>query len=144
MLNKKMDTIGDYKIINTIGQGKFSKVYKVEDANGNIFALKVIDLGNDDKNLRNTVVMDYNIIKQLSEGQFGDLIPKYYDLFEYIYDGAEVYVIVMEYLEGITLDDYYLDNVNKNIVDYNFLYSCIKTISLTLQYIHKYNIVHFL
>jgi serine/threonine protein kinase len=89
--------LGDYEIFGKIGEGGYAIVYKARGKDGKIVALKKLkDLKKDSK----------NITRFKREARFSQSLihPNIVRVFDYRAEG-DIFYIVMEYLEGDTLED---------------------------------------
>ena len=96
---KKEVPFGEYKITDEIGRGGFAIVYKATNPIGSVVALKVLDKikAMDDKQLKR-FRREAKIAKSLRHKNIVKVL-------DYGDEGTMPY-IVMEYLEGETLDDH--------------------------------------
>lgn len=120
--------LNQYYILNKIGIGGFSTIYKVKDKkNGNIVALKYIK--------KKDYNYDYNNeVKIMQKLKNKDYICQIIDF----YEDEDVLLITMEYLNGVDLLTYIEKyKYNKDLILYIFL-----KIILGLQNIHNNNIIH--
>jgi NIMA (never in mitosis gene a)-related kinase len=128
--------IRNYRILNKIGSGSYSTVYKAENiSNNQIYALKDIFLHNLSDKEKEQLVMEV-CIQKCNTNPF---IIKYIDSFiidEHVY-------IVSEYAENGDLQSL-INNYKKNNKYFNnsFISKTIIQISIGLSYLHKYHIVH--
>ncbi|SNW62783.1 Serine/Threonine protein kinase [Orpheovirus IHUMI-LCC2] len=120
----------NYELLELLGQGSFSKVHKCKYIgklmnNEDFYAIKIMFAESNNVKWDN-VEKEYNILKDLSENDIHNLIPRVYDLFVGNMDDKEVYCIVMEYIEGPTFAQLYDDMRNMLSMErckssYNFI-----------------------
>ncbi len=114
-----------YKIIEYLGEGSFGKVFKAREmSTGRILAVKKMSINHSEKKYSN-IIKEINLLKHLDHPN----IVKYYDYFEeedYIY-------LMMEYLEGGTLQQYMKENTNITENDARII---IKQLLTALSYLH--------
>ena len=126
--------LGDrYEIIELVGSGGMSEVYKAKDHKLNRYvAVKVLKREfSDDRNF----VSKFRVEAQSAAGLSHPNIVNVYDVGE----DRGVYYIVMELVEGITLKDY-IDRKGKLSV--KEATSIAIQVSLGLEAAHNRNIVH--
>lgn len=125
--------IGNYKLLEKIGEGGMAAVYKAEHIIlGNILAVKIL---NEDlmknQNIRHRFLSEAKNMAKMSHPN----IIKVSDMLDY----ENKVAIVMEFIEGETLKDY-LDNRG------NLTEAEIKTIFMQMldavEYVHLLNLVH--
>lgn len=130
-----------YSYVKKLGSGSYAttKLYQKNETGENV-AIKEFDLNRDftKENLLNEAEM----LKILSF--YTDGIPKYYThfIFKNRY-GQYFFAIVMEYIEGISLEDYsiLLERTNKTIPEKVFVQIAIQLFK-TLVIFHEHNFVH--
>ena len=121
-----------YKILAKIHDGNNSNIYKAEDDENNIFAIKGI---------RNTSTIDKDFIVKfkkeinLLNNIDSENIVKVHD----IISENDNYYIVMEYIDGISLKDLLK---SKNALNLNEALNITKKIAYILNVVHKNNIIH--
>jgi len=91
-----------YRIINLIGRGNIGEVYKIEDENGNIKALKI------SRDLI-SITKEYKVLSKLKYEKF---IPNVFDLDDTILYNTIYHYIVIEYIEGKNLSYYIKHKIN--------------------------------
>ncbi len=125
---------GKYKILDKIGEGGMSVVYcaVVERAN-KMWAVKVVR--KDGKN-------DYNIVKQNLIAEIETLKevkhPKLPEIADII-DNEDSYIIIMDYIEGRSLDDIWRENgaqSEENVIEW------AKQLCEVLGYLHSKEIIY--
>lgn len=125
---------GKYKILDEIGKGGMSVVYRavVERAN-KMWAVKVVR--KDGKN-------DYNIVKQNLIAEIETLKevrhPKLPEIADII-DNDDSYIIIMDYIEGRSLDDIWRENhaqSEKDVIEW------AKQLCEVLGYLHSVGVIY--
>ena len=99
------DKFSDFEILQPLGKGGFAKVIKVCSLiNHRIYAMKIIDLNNNDKFTANLLDMEkyYNNEIELITKLNHQNIVKYYKSFT---ENNKIYII-MEYFDNGDLDNY--------------------------------------
>ena len=119
--------LGDrYEIIELVGSGGMSEVYKAKDHKLNRYvAVKVLkNEFSDDRNF----VSKFRVEAQSAAGLAHPNIVNVYDVGE----DEGIYYIVMEFVEGITLKEYIMDNGRlpaehgfRNCQSRNLEYGCL-------------------
>jgi len=118
-----------YKVIKLLGSGFYSNVYLVKCKN-KLFALKYAEIDDNTEN-------EANNIKKLSNyPNCNKYVSCIYDSFEY-----EGYIVmVLEYIEGITLE-FFIDQ-NENELNSNVIWDIIKKLINGIHFIHSHHIAH--
>ena len=136
------DKLEDFEILQPLGSGCFANVIKVCSLiNQRIYAMKILDLENDNRIDLETKEKYYNneieLIKKLDHPN----IVKYYKSFT---ENNKIYII-MEYFDNGDLQDYIKalkfdeENKDKNKAEiWNIFYQCISG----LNYLHSTGVVH--
>jgi len=84
-----------YFVIQKVGQGAIGSIYKAKDEYGNIRAIKMSsDI--------NSITREYNTMKELSSSL---IVPKVYEIDDYVANGRTYYYFVMEFIDGMTIKD---------------------------------------
>src|SRR3990167_6576442 len=127
-----MEKIGHYKILANIGSGGLGKVFKAEDPQGNIVAIKLLspEFTGDkmvvESFLRESRLLENlhhpNIIRSMGDGK---VRGKYY--------------IVMEYVEGESIRDLL---AKKRILTEQEVIKILLQVVDALAYLHAHSIVH--
>ena len=100
----KPPSINDYVLLDKIGSGAQGSVWKARDQTGKVVALKLIKLKQGRTQNLEEADKEVDALIKLSTPSCDPYIICYYNSF---YDAEEqVYVIVMEYIEGETLSIY--------------------------------------
>ena len=125
-----------YKILELIGVGRRSKVYKAKDIDkSHIVALKIIDDGIiENKNFIANLIDEATVLNDID----CPYITKIYDVGTCHVEGKEHYYIATEYIEGESLDKI----LQLKEVDINLTLSIIKQIAHGIDIAHRYNIIH--
>jgi NIMA (never in mitosis gene a)-related kinase len=121
--------MNNYNIIQEIGTGAHSKVYKVQK-NGQLYAMKKISLKNISNNQKKYLLSE---LKILSEHNCQYII-KYYDSF--VFDDSINYI--MEYCAKGTL---YGAIKNKQMPD-DLIWKYFSQLCYSIDYLHKNKIIH--
>ena len=139
------DKFSDFEILQPLGKGGFAKVIKVCSLiNHRIYAMKIIDLNNNDKFTTNLLDMEkyYNNEIELITKLNHQNIVKYYKSFT---ENNKIYII-MEYFDNGDLDNYIKalkedkdkeENIKKEEI-WNIFYQCMSG----LNYLHSMGVIH--
>lgn len=139
------DKFSDFEILQPLGKGGFAKVIKVCSLiNHRIYAMKIIDLNNNDKFTANLLDMEkyYNNEIELITKLNHQNIVKYYKSFT---ENNKIYII-MEYFDNGDLDNYIKalkedkdkeENIKKEEI-WNIFYQCMSG----LNYLHSMGVIH--
>lgn len=124
--------LNDYKILDRLGKGRMAGVYRAQHPLGQIVAIKVLPpskardpllLGRFQREARLTLKLKHpNIVRAFQVGQYGEL-----------------YYLVMEHLEGITLEELLLDREKLPPAE---AVRIIHQALSGLQHIHEQGLVH--
>lgn len=130
-----MSSIRDYRILKHIGSGSYGKVYKVEDINGNVFAMKKIYVPSIPKAEKNSIVNEISLLK-LHKSKF---IIKYYNSF---YENGNIYII-SEYAERGDFHTYIrkLRAKNRKLSD-RWITRFFLQVCIGINYLHKNKVIH--
>jgi len=125
-----MGSENDYEILEEIGKGTYGKVYRAARKDGQIFAIKIIDLDQDDD-------MD-DVMQEISTLQACKCpkLTKYYGSFM---NGSSLWV-VMELLEGGSLQD--LMHLTNSTFNENTIAWIMKEMLIGLNYLHTERKIH--
>ncbi|MFN3994960.1 MAG: serine/threonine-protein kinase [bacterium] len=124
-LNKSTTWLGDYKIEKLLGQGATSKVYLVTKG-GKQYAAKVFQ--HEDPELLERFKREIEILKQIKHINLVSIV-------DFGEDNNKPYLI-LEYVDGKTLDEIYLDLTFLQRLD------IIIAVSNALNYLHSKGIIH--
>ena len=137
--------IGKYKILKVLGKGAFGSVYKVQDIDGKIYAMKKIEKFKEFKN-KDVILKEINILKKLSNIDEDSKITIscksinllcYYD---YIEHGENMYII-FNYLEDYIEISKLLVQLHNSKYN-NKIINIFLDISKGLKTLHDLNILH--
>ncbi len=135
--------IQDYEIIKKLGSGAFGKVYKVKKkSNGEIIALKVIEIPETKPNLAEQTDKELEFLKTLSEDGCNPYVICYKGGF---YDKQNnKYFVEMELINGSEMGKFAeeLRKNQDNEVLYYYLLLIADKIAEGLQYSHEKGIIH--
>jgi len=122
-----------YKIIKTLGEGSFGKVYQV--MNGKYYAIKTISIINKSPEEIELTKKEALILSNINN----KYIVKYYDSCQ----DKEYFKILMEYCEGTDLRKFINNYKNKKeLIDEKIVYKIILQLCIGLNYIHKKKLIH--
>lgn len=132
---KKLHNFGDiYEFVKLLGSGASGIVnaYR-ERSTGNLYAIKEIILDNSNVQI---IQNEINVLSKLSH----DGIVKYFDSYICDQDGIITYIIIMEYIEGYTLQQY-IDSLKRE-PNLKFVVNLMIWLFQTLNYLHNKSYVH--
>lgn len=125
------DKLNEYHILTQVGEGAYGKVYKVEDSQGRIFAMKVMPYNKNNPRLLSCIKREIKMLQKLKHNQ----IVKMHKFFQ---DDNKVYLI-LNYVE-YDLKKYLA--VNMNSCTMKFVKKTARQILKGLKCIHDNNILH--
>lgn len=121
-----------YNIEKVLGEGTFGRVYLVQSKmDGQKYALKILKRNDNVEN-------EYNAIRAIS--YFPNCIPSivcYRDMRGSIFEGQVVTAVLMEYIPGEILFNYFLQNRSEEKI-----LSIMYNLFGALNYMHKRNVYH--
>lgn len=131
-----------YTKVKILGSGASGYVTCYLEKSTNIkYAMKELDITSVD--MLNYAQDEANILKQIKKKICSDSIVKYYDSFIREKDGHLVFVIVTEYVEGITLAKYVEQiSMQGEVLSINTILKISYWLYHILDLIHKANYVH--
>ncbi|XP_026190999.1 cell division control protein 2 homolog [Cyclospora cayetanensis] len=121
-----------YKKLDKIGEGTYGVVYKAQDANGNLCALKKIRLEAEDEGIPSTAIREISLLKELHH-------PNIVRLMDVVHTDKRL-TLVFEYLEQDlkeVLDACRPAGLEPQVVK-SFLYQLLKGIA----YCHQHRVLH--
>ncbi|WP_053377230.1 serine/threonine-protein kinase [Paenibacillus sp. FJAT-27812] len=130
-----MESINGYNIIRNLGEGSFGTTYQVQK-DGQDYALKLIreNILHKDVTDNRRIEREIRILRTVNN----PYVVKYYDD-GFISDGNQRYrYIVMEYIQGITLENYLINNK----VSLATACSITKNIFQGINAIHNQSVIH--
>lgn len=132
-INKSTDPIEkNYEILEKIGEGGFSVVYKAKHRLTKINrCIKIIEKSKFSKNRQNSLINEIEILKKIDH-------PHIIKIFEY-YENSENIFIISEFLNG---GDLFKKVKNIKIFSERIASFYIKQILSALSYLHNKNIAH--
>ena len=123
-----------YKIIKTLGEGGFGKVYQVMN-NNKYYAIKTISIVNKTPEEINSTKKEASILSSINN----KYIVKFYDSCQ----DKEYFKILMEYCEGTDLRKFINNYKIKNeLIDEKIIYKIVLQLCIGLSYIHKMKLIH--
>ena len=126
-------TIGEYEILEPLGEGGFGIVYKARANNGILTAIKVLNpQALDNEKVVKKFFHEAMILARLDH-------PNITKLFEF-FPAQDAYAIVMEYVEGITLKEMILSYKGK--IPHAKAMDICQQILAAFQYAHENGIIH--
>ena len=129
--------ISDFQNLGVLGKGQFGAVLKMKsNINGQIYAVKWVELPKDENDLKNLIREQY-IMNKISH-------PNIVTLYKTFEDEKYSY-FVSEFIDGINLDKYiknfHINNPNKHI-EQHLVINIFQQILSGLQYLHNNHILH--
>ena len=125
--------VGRYELVEKIGEGGMAVVYKAKDRLLNRYvAVKI---------LRPEFTKDIQFVESFrkeSQAAAGLQHPNIVSVYDVGQEG-DVYFIVMELIEGISLSDYIRENAP---LDYRTVVDITKQVASALSVAHRHNIIH--
>nr|AAR91747.1 cyclin-dependent serine/threonine protein kinase [Eimeria tenella] len=121
-----------YKKLDKIGEGTYGVVYKAQDTNGNLCALKKIRLEAEDEGIPSTAIREISLLKELHH-------PNIVRLMDVVHTDKRL-TLVFEYLDQDlkeVLDDCRPSGLEPQVVK-SFLYQLLKGIA----YCHQHRVLH--
>ncbi|KAL8447007.1 hypothetical protein Emed_004691 [Eimeria media] len=121
-----------YKKLDKIGEGTYGVVYKAQDANGNLCALKKIRLEAEDEGIPSTAIREISLLKELHH-------PNIVRLMDVVHTDKRL-TLVFEYLDQDlkeVLDACRPSGLEPPVVK-SFLYQLLKGIA----YCHQHRVLH--
>ena len=124
----------DYKILETLGEGAFGKVYKVKNIyNNEIRAMKILNKtsGKRNRELEKDVINEINILKSMDH-------PNIMKIFEF-YNCKDCYSIILELCTG---GDFFQEIDKKSPFREDYVSYIMYQIFSAVNYCHKMKIIH--
>lgn len=119
-MNLVGNSINGYTFKEALGSGNFGSVYKVSKDN-KIYAAKVFSemyILSEFKKEKNRIVQEINILKNVNDRNLIKYIDDFYFQNEF---GISIYVVIMEYFNGITLKDFLMINTDLELLKTVFI-----------------------
>jgi serine/threonine protein kinase len=125
--------VGQYRLINPIGEGGMSSVYLAErEKDQKRFAIKILkDEFSNDAHIRNRFIAEGKNLKRLKH-------PNLVRAYEVIEEDSQV-AIAMEYVDGITLKDHMFDGKPLSKKSVKLLFSQMLDV---LGFVHEKGLIH--
>jgi serine/threonine protein kinase len=121
----------DFQVIQQIGSGSFGSVYKVKSLyTGEILCMKKINFQNDDAILKN-IQKESHLWYNLSHPNIVKYIKSFVE--------QDYYCIVMELIDGLTLDQFLLQHPNLNEIEILDLFLQLLN---AVKYVHDNEVLH--
>jgi len=134
--------LSDYKILKQLGKGAQGTVYQaVRKDNGKMVAIKVLKVKYESKEYIQAI-NETEMLEEISKPQCNPFLSCYY---EHSYDMEKQELLIeMEFIQGITLDDYSKDIYKTGNYDKLYLHLRLitKDIITGLQLVHQKGIIH--
>lgn len=135
-----------YSIIRELGRGNFGITYLVYDNNNKRYAAaKTLDVDRLIKGGQNIddIIEEVNALKNLSaEPNCYKYIACYIEAFRENVDGIDTIVIVMEYINGLSLDKILNRSMSVGGLNYNRKLHIMKQLAVAIEYIHSKGYAH--
>lgn len=132
----KVDIERRFQLLNRIGQGSMSKVWKAVDATNEVVAVKVLDK-------EKTIRLEQRFVgmNRPSEGQIAVVLnhPNIVRTYEHGITTNDEQYLVMEFIEGVSLS-YLVETQNERMKSYCLSY-CVQ-IGEALDYLHQNDWIH--
>ncbi len=123
--------IGRYEILDLLGQGGMGKVYRAYDPKlGRVVAIKLIDFTLEKSVQQKRILKEARATARLKH-------PNIVTMYE-IGEDAQTCYLVMEYIAGVTLENY-LEN---HTPSFTWCLDILQKIALAMHYAHKEGIIH--
>ncbi|MBK07655.1 MAG: hypothetical protein CL920_33275 [Deltaproteobacteria bacterium] len=131
------ETIGPYQVLAEVGRGGAATVYRVSDAEGKIFALKLLHFASHNDQRRSVRFQrEFRLLSNLHH-------PHLIQVYTYGEDHERPY-FVMDYIEGCNLWDFYRNRLaGKEVHErIKLLFPLVAQIITSLDFIHQHQVVH--
>lgn len=134
MTNHQSERIGNYRIIEPLGQGGSANVYLVEDSNAQKWALKQIHA--DHAQYTVNQLQHFEREAKIQKGLKHDHIVKLHEA------NVRNGYIVIDYIEGAETLQTIVENYYPNGMDMNTIFSILEPLENALTYIHSKSLAH--
>lgn len=131
-------SIQDFEILQELGQGSFSKVFKVwRKSDHQFYALKKVSLKNMNTKEKSNALNEVRILASINHPNIISYKEAFYD------DDSDSLCLVMEYAEGGDLLQKIIDHkVKQSYMNEEFLWNLLIEISQGLEALHSLGIIH--
>lgn len=131
-------SLRDFEVISKIGEGAYSKVYKVKrKSDQEIYALKKVTMKKLKAKEKNNALNEIRILASLNHPNVISYKQAFFD------DESESLCIIMEYADGGDLYQRILDYKKKSaLMSENFLWHILIKLTRALKALHDLNIMH--
>jgi NIMA (never in mitosis gene a)-related kinase len=131
-------SLRDFEILSEIGEGAYSKVFKVKrKSDQEIYALKKVTLKKLNTKEKNNALNEVRILASIAHPNVISYKEAFFD------DNSESLCIIMEYADGGDLYQRILEYKKKQVyMSENFLWHLLIKLTRALKALHDLNIMH--